>query len=352
LDFNGHLEAAQTAEVRTRVTGQVVKVNFKPGAMVKQGDVLFEIDPSIFRAELGKREADVRLAQVRVSRAVADFKNAKDLSPAERQRLEAQQLEAEATLAAAKEGLMVAKLNLAATQVTAPISGKIGRPLIAVGSLAADSMALATIDSVDPMCVVFEVDQKSVLSLRRNPPRVLGEPALPVLIELSDEKGFPHTSKVESADTRIDPATGTARWRAMLPNPDGLLMPGMFVMVRLITSDPYEAVLIPGTARHYEGQQPYVFIVNDQNVVQRRAIETGDREDDGMIVVKKGLTADDWVFDPGRPPFGFVRDGMTVKPQKTPPTAPLAKDQQSSPPSAKPAEKGSPKGKLPEAKKP
>ena len=198
--------------------------------------------------------------------------------------MEAQQAEAEATLTAAKEGLKLAQLNLASTRLTAPISGKIGRPLIAVGSLVTDSMPLATIDSVDPMCVVFNVDQNTVLNLRRNPPHLQGESALPVLVGLTDEKGFPRKSKVESADTRIDPATGTARWRALLPNPDGLLMPGMFVRVRLVTSDPYQALLVPENAVGINQGQRFVFIVTDQNVVQRREIKTrgpGRRRDEG-----------------------------------------------------------------------
>ena len=158
-DYPGRIEAAQTAEVRARVTGHLAKALFKAGTMVKQGDLLFEMDPAPFQADLDKREADVRLAQLRLNRTTAELKDAKTPSPSDRRRMEAQQAEAEAALKAAREGLKLAKLNLASTRLTAPIGGKIGRPLIPVGSTVTDSMPLATIDSVDPMCVAFDVDR-------------------------------------------------------------------------------------------------------------------------------------------------------------------------------------------------
>jgi RND family efflux transporter MFP subunit len=344
-DFTGHLEAAQSAEVRSRVTGHLAKILFKPGAMVKQGDLLFELDPAQFQAELDKREADVRFSQLRVNRTTAEMKEAKTLSPSDRKRMEAQQAEAEAAMIAAQEALKLAQLNLASTRLTAPISGKIGRPLIAVGSQVTDSLSLATIDSVDPMCVVFNVDQVSVLNLRRNVPNLQGESALSVLVELPDEKGYPHKTRVESADTRIDPATGTARWRALLPNPDGLLMPGMSVRVRLVTSDTYEALLVPETAIGVMGSYPlphFVWIVTDQNILKQRIIEIGQLNDDGMRVVNKGLSADDWVI-PQCPPHGadgsmdIIAEGTTVKPLK-PPAAVPPSSSQAAPPAASLAE--------------
>jgi RND family efflux transporter MFP subunit len=229
--------------------------------------------------------------------------------------MEAQQAEAEAALTAAQEGLKVAKLNLASTRLTAPIGGKIGRPLIPIGSLVTDKMPLATIDSVDPMCVAFDVDEPTVLRLRRSPPRRDGELQPPVLVGLPDEKGFPRTSKVESADTRINPNTRTAGWRALLPNPDGLLMPGMFARVRLVTSGLYAAMLVPETAVGIDQGQRFVFIVTDQNVVQRRNVKIGDRDDDGMRVVDEELTAGDWVIEKSALQW---KEGMTVKPLKTP----------------------------------
>ncbi|MGO8749620.1 MAG: efflux RND transporter periplasmic adaptor subunit [Thermoguttaceae bacterium] len=312
-DFTGQIEAAQAAAIWARVSGRLAKVLFKAGAMVKQGELLFEIDPAPFQAELDKREADVRLAQLRLNRTMAELKGAKAPPPIDRLRMEAQQAEAEAALTAAQEGLNVAKLNLASTRLTAPIGGKIGRPLVPVGSLVTDKMPLAAINSVDPMCVAFNVDEQTILKLRRSPSRRDGESWLPVLVQLSDEKGFPHASKVESADTPIE---GEARWRALLPNPDGLLLPGMVVRVHFVTSGPYQALLVPSSGTFiYRRQQQFVAIVTDHNVVQDRAIRIGGLEDDGMTVVKEGLTADDWVIEKNGAQW---KEGMTVKPLKTP----------------------------------
>lgn len=355
-DLTGRLEAAQTAEIRSRVTGHLAKVLFKPGATVKQGDLLFELDPAPLQAELDKRQADVRLAQLRVKRTTAELKDAQKPSPSERQRLEAQQAEAEAALTAAQEGLRVAQLNLESTRLTAPITGSIGRPLLPAGSLVLNTTTLATIDSVDPIGVAFCVPQNTVLSLRRRPVDRHQESAIPVFIRLSDEISFAHEGKLESADTRIDPATGTAAWRATLPNPDGLLMPGMAVGVRLITGVPYQAILVPETAIRDEAGKQFVCTVTDKNVVQRHTVKVGDR-DDRMRVVKEGLTADDWVIPeslpampdmmsggmmpgvmpgmaPGMPGAGLPQwqDGMTVKPRKPPSPAPQPSSKDKKPP--------------------
>ena len=276
---------------------------------------------------MDKREAEVRLAQIRADRAAAELKEAKEPAPGDRRKLEAQQAEAEAALKAAQEGLKVARLNLASTRLTAPISGKIGRPLIAVGSLATDGMSLAAIDSVDPMCVAFDVDERTVLELRRNPPHLQGGPALPVLVALQDEQGYPRRTTVDSADTRLS-SGGNALWRAMLPNPDGLLMPGMLVRVRLVTSDPFTALLVPQRATYTEntGRSESVFIVTDQNVVQLRKVVFG-REDntrDDIRVVEQGLTADDWVIEDGRFGEAPCQEGTKVTPKRLPAAVPPA----------------------------
>jgi len=174
---------------------------------------------------------------------------------------------------------------------------------------------------------------------------------MPVLIELSDEKGFPHKCKVESADSRLDPKTGTARWRALLPNPDGVLMPGMSARVRLVTSDSQIALLVPESAflpevGNYPGHKG-IWIVTDQNVVQRRDVGIGQLNDDGMRVVKKGLTADDWVIEKGIEAFqGRFLQEQTVKPLKTPAAVRPSSSQDYLPAAAPAAElKGAPKTK-------
>jgi RND family efflux transporter MFP subunit len=325
-EFTGSLEAAQTAEVKSRVTGTLLDVRFRPGAMVKNGEVLFGIDSTLLQAELDKRVADVRLAQARLAVAAAALKEAKTPSASDRQRMEAQRVEAEAAVTAAKAALKVAQLNLDSTRLTAPVSGKISRPTISVGSLVESGKTLATIDSVDPICVAFAVDERTALELRRN--HRYPEAGQPIFVGLAGENGFPHKASFESADTRVDPAMATERWRAMLPNPDGQLLPGMFVRVRLVTSDPKDALLVPETTVGSDHGGRFVFIVTDQNVVRLRDVNVG-QIDDGMRVINQGLAANDWVIDQGaRPndykPRPFLRDGMTVNPRKSLAAVPLS----------------------------
>jgi multidrug efflux system membrane fusion protein len=322
-DFTGRIEAAQTVDVRARATGNIEKIHFKGGMMVKKGDLLLEIDPRSDQAECDRAMANLAQAKAHFTRLEADFKRAAELlrqravSQEEYERAAGELAEAQAALQAAQAALNLANLALEHTRVFAPVAGRISDRLLGVGSLAtANTTSLATIDSVDPICVAFDVDERTFLKLRRSPSRRDGEPGLPVLVQLTDEKDFPHKSKVESADTRIDPATGTACWRALLPNPDGLLMPGMFARVRLVTSDPHEALLVPERVLCSGQGQKLVFIVTDQNVVQRRDVIVGELEDDGMRVVEQGLAADDWVIEKG---LQQVAPGMPVKPQKSPP---------------------------------
>ena len=260
-EFPGHIEAARTAEIRARVTGYLDKVRFKEGAMVKQGEVLFEIDPKPFEAQASKSAAELTEAKRRATQAnrqVAVRREANTLKPGaisdtEIVKAEGEQAAAAAAVRTAEEVADRAKCNLDLTKVTAPISGKIGRSLVDVGNLVtADNTLLATIVSVDPMCVTFAVDMRTVLRIRRmmreDKGKGEGQPALSVLCGLADDKGFPYRGQVESTEPPIDPATGTAHWRAMLPNPDGILMPGLFARVRLTVSAPYRSLLVPENA--------------------------------------------------------------------------------------------------------
>lgn len=323
-DFTGRTEAAQTVEIRARVTGTLEKILFKAGATVKQGDMLLEIDPRSFQAGVAKHKADVRLAQLRQKRLTADLEGAKLMSSKERQRIESEQAEVEAALKAAEGGLELAELQLASTRLTAPIGGLISRPLLSAGNLVqADSMSLATICSVDPMCVSFDVDERTVLNLRRNNfVKAGGEPALSVLFALADEQDFPHHGKLDSTDARMDQATGTAHWRALFPNADGLLMPGMYVRVRMATSAPHKALLMPEQPFHMDQGRLFVYVVTKKEggpVVEYREVKIGR-----MNVVQEGLTTDDWVVVSD---VRGLRPGMRVKPEEVPvsPAPPKAK---------------------------
>jgi RND family efflux transporter MFP subunit len=178
---------------------------------------------------------------------------------------------------------------------------------------------MATIVSMDPICVAFDVDQKTVLRLNRlrHEAKMKGEAwdGLPITVSLSDED-FSRRGKIDSMDFPINPATGTALWRAVIPNHDGLLLPGLFVRVRLVTSAPYKALLVPEQAVLTDGGQKSVFVVSDQNIVQKRPVKLG-RLHDGQRQVE-GLRADEWVV---MDHLGHMREGVKVLPERVPPPA-------------------------------
>ncbi|MFZ1935765.1 MAG: efflux RND transporter periplasmic adaptor subunit, partial [Thermoguttaceae bacterium] len=327
-DFTGHTEASQTVDVRARVSGDLVKVLFKAGANVKQGDLLFEIDPRQHQAELDKRMADLSAARTRAQHATAELERAKPLakshaiSTSDMHRVESEQKETQAAVLAAEADLKLAKLNLDDTKVRAAISGVISRPPATVGNfVTAGTQTLATIVCSDPLYVVFDVDERSVLDLRRQAAEEKAKTGRELPIEvrcgMANEKDCPRRAAIESKDARMDPATGTARWRATLPNPDGVLMPGMFARVRLLVGSPHKALLIPEQALGSDQGRRFVFVIDKRNTVERRFVETGQLAGE-LRVVTAGLTADDWVVDSG---LSKITPGTIVKPKpESPPS--------------------------------
>jgi RND family efflux transporter MFP subunit len=316
-DFTGRTEAVQRVDLRARVTGYIDKVNFKEGASVKRGDVLFEIDPRPYKAELDQAAAELVLAEARLKKAATDLERAKALlkakgiSQEEYANIEADVLVAQAGVQAARARRERAQLNLEFTKVTAPIDGKIDRPALTAGNLAvADTTSLATLFSVDPLYVAFDLDERTLLRLRLKGGK---EGELPVRMGLAGEEGFPRRGKVQSVGAQVDPNTGTVRCRAILPNPDGLLMPGMFVRVRLVTSAPYNALLVTEQAVLSDQGQKFVYVVSDKNVVERRPVKVGSAQDGGLRVVTEGLKSDEWVVVKG---FKVVEVSATVEPKK------------------------------------
>ncbi len=285
MDFVGRVEASQTVDVRSRVGGGLEKVLFTGGATVKQGDLLFEIDPRQYQAELDKRAADLSAAKIRAQHATAELERAKPLaksrsiSTSDMDRVESERKEAQAAVLAAEANLKLAKINLDSTRILAAINGRIGRPQLSVGNLVtAGADKLATIYS-EQMCVVFGVDERSVLNLRE---RAAAKKAnngkdleIAVRCGVADEKGFPRRSTIESKDERMDPATGEAHWRAALPNPDGVLMPGMFARVQLSVGSPHKALLIPEQSLRSDQGRRFVFVIDKKNTVEVRHVEIG-----------------------------------------------------------------------------
>jgi RND family efflux transporter MFP subunit len=311
-EYTGRLEAVESVEVRARVNGYLQSIHFKNGATVKQGDLLFVIDPRPYQAELERARAELALANARLERASKDLARSQMLvrsravSQEEVDTRISDQRQAQESVQAARAMVNAAQLNVEFTQVRAPISGRISRNLVSVGNLinggTTQSTLLTTIVSLDPIYCYFEADERSYLKgIRqlRNGDRSTGRAGKqPVYVALTDEQGFPHQGSIDFWDNRLDQNTGTITVRAVLPNPDLLLAPGLFARVRVPAGDRYRALMLPPDAVGNDLSQQFVFVVDDQNLVQYRKVTPGPIID-GLRVIRDGLQPDDWVIVKG-----------------------------------------------------
>ncbi len=325
-EYQGRTEAVDSVEIRARVTGYLDSVNFKDGDEVKQGDLLFVIDPRAYKADLDRADADLLQAQTRFELASNDLVRAgrllkaKAISEEEADSRAKAEREAAAAIQSSLASVETAKLNMEYTRVTAPVSGRIGRKMITVGNLVNGGMGvstlLATIVSMDPIYCYFDVDEGAILKYQRlardGKQENLDGGKVPCEVELGNEAGFPHKGLVDFVDNRLDPATGTLRVRGIFPNPDRVLQPGFFVRARVPGSSKYPALLIPDQAVGTDQSQKFVFIVDDNNTVQYSPVTLGPQVD-GLRVIRSGLRTNDWVVVNG---LMTIAPGAKVAPSK------------------------------------
>lgn len=326
--YTGRLEAVEAVEVRARVSGYLQSVHFTDGAVVKKGALLFVIDPRPYQAELNRAQAGLEQASARFERTQKDFARAQQLvrsraiSQEEVDTRSADQREAHEAVQAARAAVDAARLNVEFTQVKAPISGRISRHLVTEGNLinggTGNATLLTTIVSLDPVYGYFEVDERSYLkytSLWRNGNgRRPGarDVKTPVYLGLANETGFPHQGHLDFINNQLDSNTGTMTGRAIFPNPDLALVPGLFARIRLPGSSRYEALLLPDEAIGSDQTQRFVLVVNDQHTVEYRKVELGPMID-GLRVMRDGLKPEEWVIVNG---VQRVRPGARVDPQQ------------------------------------
>jgi RND family efflux transporter MFP subunit len=299
-DYTGRFEAADPVELRARVSGYLEAVRFRDGQIVREGDLLFAIDKRLYQATLARTTAAVNAAQTRLDFARLDFERFERLARSgtapERQLEQTRQTyqQAQADIAALRADQETARLNLGFTEIRSPLNGRIGRKLVSEGNLVtADQTLLATIVSIDPIYLNFDIDERSYIAYTR---RVqAGEQqsgragaGFDVRAGLLDERDMPRVGRLEFLDNRIDPASGTMRARATFPNTDGLLTPGLFGRVQVPGSNPYSAVLIPEEAIGADQDRRFVWVVADDGSVAIRLIRPGPRVD-GYRVVRTGL---------------------------------------------------------------
>jgi len=319
-DFTGRVAAVQTVELRPRVSGYVDKVAYVEGREVAKGDLLFVIDQRPYRAQLAKAQADLararseaQLAQTQDARAQT-LVAAKAISREEFDTRHAAVAQGNAAVRAAEAAVTTAELDLQFTEVRAPVAGRTGRALVTVGNLArADTTLLTTVVSMDPVYVDFEGDEQAYLryaGLARKGQRA--ELHNPVRVGLANEEGYPHAGTVDFIDNQIDTATGTIHARAVLPNADRALTPGLFARVQLEGSAEFKAMLVDDKAVLTDQDRKYVYVLGPDNKAVRKDIVAG-RVIDGLRVVDSGLDAQDAVIIRGMQKIFFP--GMPVQPK-------------------------------------
>lgn len=323
-EFTGRFDAIEQVQVRARVTGFVIGVEFKDGAMVKTGDLLYTIDPRQYeaaaeqaRGQLADAKAKVELAERELTRAETLVKTSavsESVVDQRRQTLSA----AQAATMQADGALKRALLDVEYTKVVAPIDGRVSRHLVTVGNLVQGSESGATlltsIVSLDPIHVYFDMDESIYLKNNRlwfegRRPSSRDTPN-PVQIMLSGETKPSREGTVDFLDNRLDVGTGTLRGRGLVPNKDLSILPGQFARVRVLGSAPYEALLLPDTAIATDQSRKVVFVVKADDTVEMRPVVLGPL-DDGLRVIREGLKADDRVIVDG---LQRARVGAKVSP--------------------------------------
>ncbi|QEH32632.1 Efflux pump periplasmic linker BepF [Aquisphaera giovannonii] len=307
INFVGVVEAARSVELRPQVAGTLTEVRVKSGQTVEKGEILFAIDSRIYQMKLDRAEADVSRAEVQLRRQSAALKNTEKLSASnvvssqEVDLSRAGRDEAIASLRAATASRDLARLELESTKVTAPFRGKVGRPLLSVGSVVApESTKLATLAATDVTNVVFKISQNAYHDLTRadaNGRAALSDAAL--AIEVWDGRQNRRLrGRLDSVDTQFDPQTGNLECRASLPNPDGFLVPGESVSVTLYTGEKRRAMLAqlgPMPAGSLRGNGRPVLVVDDEGNVEVREVTFGPHVEGAMREIVSGLKKDDWV---------------------------------------------------------
>jgi len=316
-EFTGRTESVETVEVRPRVSGHIEDVCFRSGALVKKGDILFTIDARWHRAEFNRRQAEFAQAKARLENAEREARRTNQLltnraiSAEEAEARQSRFTEAQGALLAAEAARDSAKLDLDFTEIRSPINGQVSRALVTAGNYVSGipgaASLLTTIVSVDPIYVYADMDEQSLLRFKRVGPNGSGD-KIPVELQLANETSYPRRGYVESLNNRVDANTGSILLRAVFPNPDGAIVPGLFARIRVPLSDEHSALLVDERAIGTDQGQKFVLALSSTNTVQYRAVKLGPVVD-GKRIVRSGLSAGDQIIVNG---LQRVRPGMPV----------------------------------------
>jgi multidrug efflux system membrane fusion protein len=316
-EFSGRLEAVEHVEIRPRVSGFITAVNFKPGATVKKGEVLFVIDPRPFQAEAERADAAARSARAKAELAKLELTRAerllgdKAIAQREYDASASAQKELEANARAAQAQYETAKLNLTYSRVVSPIDGRVSKAEITLGNLVDASSVLTSVVSMDRIYASFDGDEDTYLRVRTQAHS--GQPVT-VRVGLANEEGFPHEGTLEFVDNQLDTRAGSVRMRATFANKDDVMAPGLFARVQIGGGVDKPALLISDRAVGTDQSHKFVFVVDKGGKAEYREVKLGPVVD-GLRVVKAGLKQGEKIVVNG---LQRVRPGSPITAQTVP----------------------------------
>lgn len=334
-ELPGRLEPSRVAQVRARATGILLKRQFDEGSDVKAGQALFQIDPAPYDAALQSAQAQLAQAEAQLAQASTTarrFKPLVDVQAVSQQEYDnARNAEkaAQAQVAAGKAAVRTARINRDYAQVTAPIAGRIGRALVTEGALvsAQEGTQLAVVQQIDPLYLNVTQSAAEVLRLRQalqagELTRAKGDEAARVELLLEGGQAYGHAGRLLFTDLTVDPGTGQVSLRAEVPNPDGLLLPGMYVRARLPQAELDGAILLPQQAVTRSGQGDSVMVISAEGAVEPRPVQVAGTHQ-GQWIVTGGLQAGEQVMVEGA--MKLMMGAQQVKPMPwKPDAAPVA----------------------------
>jgi RND family efflux transporter MFP subunit len=326
-EFTGRLEAVDQVEIRPRVSGYIKRVAFAEGREVRKGEVLFEIDPRPYQAELARAEAELESARSAGALAKSELHRAGklvDVQAISREEYDSRtsaEVQGAAQVRAAEAAVQTARLNLEWTRVRSPIAGRVSNAHVTEGNLVqgdpSTATLLTTVVSLDSMYLYFDSDEQTYLryaSRARSSGGTNWRTArLPVYLGLANESGFPHEGRLDFVDNQVDPGTGTIRTRAVFSNRSRVLTPGLFARVKLIGTEKANATLVRDAAIGTDQDRKFVLVVGPGDTLAYRPIVPG-RLADGLRIVTSGLKPGERVVVNG---LMRVRPGMRVAPTLT-----------------------------------
>jgi RND family efflux transporter MFP subunit len=310
LEATGNVQAINSVDLMARVQGYLQDIGYKDGTAVKKGEVLFTIEPQPYQVKLQQAQAAELGAQSQLVQSRAEFERQSRLgrsdftSQSNVDQARAKRDSAQSDLDQARTNTQLAAINESYTRVTAPFDGIVTVHLVSVGALVGSNQPtkLATIVQLDPIWVTFTISEKDVLharqSLAERHLRIEDVRSVPVEVGLQTEQGYPHTGTLDYINPGVDPASGTLTLNAIFANANRVLLPGFFVRVRVPLERDVSAALVPNTALGNDQAGRYLLVVNAENVVEQRHVETGP-VDGELRVIESGLKPDDRVIVAG-----------------------------------------------------